>query len=193
MFFGVESGSDAVLRAMNKQIDASQIRELAARLGNAGIVPEYSFIFGDPNDAARGLRENIAFIRQVKRINPAIEIIVQTYVPTPQPGGNYGGVDVRFPDTPDEWAVEPWYGYMVRKDPAVPWLPRRVKRRIEDFETVMRARWPTVQDTRLPRWGRGLLKTVSGWRYALGIYGHPVELEWLEKRLQLRQPRHESL
>ena len=29
----------------------------------------------------------------VKKINPDTEIIVQTYVPTPQPNGMYGGVD----------------------------------------------------------------------------------------------------
>ena len=81
----------------------------------------------------------------------------------------------------------------IRTDPQLPWLPRRVKRRIDDFETVMRSRWPTVQDMRLPGWGRVLLQSLSSWRYALGVYGYPIELEWTQKMIKLRQPRYESL
>lgn len=193
IFFGVESGSDDVLRGMRKQIESGQVLALAARLRATGIVPEYSFIFGDPQDPEGRLRENIEFIRKVKHINPAVEIIVQTYVPTPQRDGTYGGVEVQFPDTPDEWAREPWYSFMVRRNPALPWLPEHVKHAIEDFETVMRARWPTVQDARLPRWGRLFLKSLSSWRYALGVYARPRELRWAENKLRLRQPRLESL
>jgi len=42
----------------------------------------------------------------------------------------------------------------------------------------MRSRWPTVQDMRLPGWGRVLLQSLSSWRYALGVYDYPKELEW---------------
>ena len=57
----------------------------------------------------------------------------------------------------------------------------------------MRSRWPTVQDMRLPGWGRVLLQSLSSWRYALGVYDYPKELEWAQKMVRLRQPRYESL
>ena len=193
VFFGVESGSDEALRAMNKQLTAAQILDLARRIREFGIIPEYSFIFGDPKDSERATRETIAFIRQVKRVNPDIEIIVQTFVPTPQPNGSYRGVEVKFPETPDEWATDRWYRYTIRTDPDLPWLPRRVRRRIEDFETVITSRWPTIQDIQSPKWGRWLLKTLSSWRYALGIYANPRELEWAQHLIQLRKPKLESL
>jgi hypothetical protein len=180
---------------MKKQLRAEQILELARRIREFGIVPEYSFIFGCPDDAESDTRRTIEFIRQVKRINPAVEIVVQTYVPVPQRNGMFGGVDsqVHFPSTPDEWASSPWYNFAIRKDPELPWLPRPVRRRIDGFETVMRARWPTIQDIRLPGWGRLLLKSLGSWRYAFGVYDYPFELRWAQRLLHLRQPRYESL
>jgi hypothetical protein len=107
----------------------------------------------------------------------------------------YGGIDdkLEFPKTPEEWASPRWYNFTVRKDPALPWLPTDVKRRIDGFETVMNCRWPTVQDIRMGQWGRRLLRTLSSWRYAAGIYDWPFELEVAQKLVRLRQPRLESL
>jgi pyruvate-formate lyase-activating enzyme len=194
IFFGVESGSDETLRAMNKQLTAAQILALAARIRKFGIVPEYSFIFGNPKDAERDVSETIAFIRRIKKINPDVEIIVQTYVPTPQKNGSYGEVDdFQYPATPDEWATERWFNFAARTDPELPWLAPRVRRRIQDFETVMNARWPTTQDIRLTRWGRVLLKSLGSWRYATKAYDYPVELKLAQRLVRLRQPRLESL
>jgi radical SAM superfamily enzyme YgiQ (UPF0313 family) len=193
IFFGVESGSDAVLRNMKKQLTAEETLALARRIREFDIIPEYSFIFGNPQDAERDLAENIAFVRRIKEVNPAVEIVVQTYVPTPQRGGSYGDVEVEFPSTPDEWITDHWYRFLIRTDPQLPWLPSHVKRRIRDFETVMNSRWPTTQDIRLPGWGRTLLQSLSGWRYALGAYDFPAELRLAQKLVRLRQPRLESL
>jgi radical SAM superfamily enzyme YgiQ (UPF0313 family) len=193
IFFGVESGSDAALREMKKQLTAEQTVELARRIREFGIVPEYSLIFGNPEDAERDVDDNIAFVRRIKRVNPDVEIVVQTYVPTPQKSGAYGGVEIPFPSTPDDWLTGRWYPYLIRTNPELPWLPEQVKRRIRDFETVMNSRWPTTQDVRLPGWGRTLLKSLGSWRYALGAYAHPGELRLAQKFVRLRQPRLESL
>jgi radical SAM superfamily enzyme YgiQ (UPF0313 family) len=195
VFMGVESGSEAVLADMRKGIHPDQILEFARRAREFDIIPEYSFIFGDPRDSERETQDTIAFIRKVKKINPAVEIIVQTYVPTPQRDGMYGGVEsqVHFPTTPEEWATDRWYRFTTRTDPTLPWLPEQVKRRIEGFDTVVTSRWPTIQDTRMPRWGRWLLQSLSSWRYALGFYDHPVELRWVREQFRLRDPRYESL
>jgi len=193
IFFGVESGSNAALRAMKKQLTAEETVALASRIREFGIVPEYSLIFGNPEDAERDVAENIAFVRRVKQANPQVEIVVQTYVPTPQKSGAYGGVDIPFPATPDEWIMDRWYPYLIRTNPELPWLPPHVKRRIRDFEVVMNSRWPTTQDMRLSRWGRALLQSLSSWRYALGAYDFPGELRLAQKLVRLRQPRLESL
>ncbi len=195
IFFGAESGSNEVLAQMNKRITAEQTLELAARIRKFGIIPEFSFVVGNPNAPAEDTRQTIDFVRRIKRLNPDAEIIVQHYIPTPHPDGMYGGVEgkIEFPRTPDEWATERWFNFTIRHDPRLPWLPRQVKRRIDNFELVINSRWPTVQDIRLPRWGRMLLQFLSSWRYATGIYDFPLELAWAEKFVALRKPRWESL
>lgn len=68
---------------MKKEITAEQSLELAARMRKFDTVPEFSLIFGDPADSEPDFDETVAFARQVKRINPEVEIVVQTYCPVP--------------------------------------------------------------------------------------------------------------
>jgi len=195
IFFGVESGSNQKLAEMKKQITAEQSLELAARLREARIVPEYSLIFGDPRDSETDFNETVAFAKKVKRINPSVEIIVQTYVPVPQRTGEmYGNLDnFEFPTTVEEWAADRWFRFAMRKDPELSWLTPELRRKIRGFETVMNARWPTVQDWRLPQWARLMLKGMGSWRYAADAFDNPVELRWMQKMVRLREPRLESL
>jgi anaerobic magnesium-protoporphyrin IX monomethyl ester cyclase len=195
IFFGAESGSNTALASMNKGITAEQTLELAARIRRFGIIPEFSFVVGNPADPEGDTRETIEFIRRIKRLNPAAEIIVQHYIPTPHPDGMYGKIDgaFRFPESPEEWASDRWYNFTVRQDPQLPWLPPRVKRRIDNFELVINSRWPTVQDIHLPQWSRLMLQWLSSWRYALGFYAAPLELTWAQKLVALRKPRWESI
>ena len=195
IFFGVESGSNRKLAEMKKELTAEQSLELAARIRQFGIVPEYSLIFGDPKDSVADFHETVDFARRVKRINPQVEIVVQTYVPVPQRRSEmYGSLEnFGFPTTPDEWATERWFLFATRKDPELRWLPPDLRRKIHGFETVMNARWPTIQDWRLPGWGRLLLRLLGSWRYTFGAFDNPMELRWAQKLLKLREPRLESL
>lgn len=195
IFFGAESGSDAALAGMNKQITSAQTLELARRIREFGIIPEFSFVVGDPANPEEDTRNTIDFVRRIKRLNADAEIIVQHYIPVPNPEGMYGAVEgkIQFPSTPDEWATNRWLNFTIRQDPQLPWLPRSVRRRIDNFELVINSRWPTIQDVHLPRWGRWLLQSLSFWRYCLGFYAMPFELEWAHHFVSLRKPRWESL
>jgi anaerobic magnesium-protoporphyrin IX monomethyl ester cyclase len=195
IFFGAESGSDWVLKEMNKQLRAEQTLELAERIRKFGIIPEFSFVVGNPSEPERDTAECLRFIRKIKRLNPDSEIILQHYTPVPQREGMYGGVENKLdlPDTVEEWATERWLNFTVRKDPATPWLKPATKRLIDNFELVVASRWPTTQDIRLPAWGRRLLQTLSAWRYALKMYFFPFELKWAQRLIDLRRPKVESL
>jgi radical SAM superfamily enzyme YgiQ (UPF0313 family) len=195
IFVGAESGSDKILREMDKQLTSAQTLELARRIREFGIIPEFSFVIGNPNEPDSDLRTNMEFIRRLKAVNPDAEIIIQHYTPTPHPDGMYGGIDgkIEFPKTPEEWATPRWFNFTVRNDPALPWLPRGTKRLIDAFETVMSCRWPTIQDSRLSRWARAVLKGLSWWRYAFNVYSWPLELAAAQKLLRPRDPRVESL
>jgi anaerobic magnesium-protoporphyrin IX monomethyl ester cyclase len=195
IFFGAESGSNERLKAMNKDLRAEDTLALASRIRRFRMIPEFSIIFGDPKDPEADTRECIAFIRQLKHLNPDAEIIVEHYTPVPQRSHMYGDVEdkVQFPTTPDEWATDQWQRFATQKDPQTPWLRPSTKALIDNFDLVVSSRWPTVQDIRLPAWGRLTLKALSSWRYHLGIYSAPVELKWMQQIIELRKPKAESL
>jgi anaerobic magnesium-protoporphyrin IX monomethyl ester cyclase len=194
IFFGAESGSDWVLKEMKKQITAEQTISLASRIRRFDIIPEFSFVIGNPKDPERDTRECLRFIRKIKILNPAAEIIIYHYTPVPQREQMYGDINgqIQFPATPEEWATDKWLNFTVRIDPATPWLKPATKKLIDNFELVVASRWPTIQDTQLPRWGRALLKTMGAWRYGLGVYAFPKELMWAQRFIELRKPKLES-
>src|SRR5262252_9310916 len=172
IFFGAESGSNWVLEDMNKQLKTEQTLELAQRIRQFDIIPEFSFVVGNPKDPERDTTECLSFIRTIKKINPASEIIIYPYTPVPQRDKMYGNVEeqIEFPATPDEWTTERWQNFATRKDPRSPWSKPSTLRRLDNFRLVVSSRWPTVQDLRLSTWGRGGLLALSAWRYRLGFY-----------------------
>jgi anaerobic magnesium-protoporphyrin IX monomethyl ester cyclase len=92
IFFGAESGSDEVLAKMDKggKQSRAQIKSFAERLGRIGIIPEYSFVLGTPAETPEKVMAQIdaeiAFIREIKSVNPKTEIIIYVYSPVPTEG-----------------------------------------------------------------------------------------------------------
>ncbi len=195
IFFGAESGSDWVLKEMEKGITTSETIELAQRIRRFGIIPEFSFVIGNPRDPEGDTAATLDFIRKIKRLNPNSEIIMYHYTPVPQRESMYGNVDeqIAFPSTPDEWATKKWMDFTLRIDPQTPWLTKSTKHLIDNFEVVVSSRWPTVQDIRAPKWSRALLKSLSSWRYLTGVYAWPQELRLAHEFINLRKPKRESL
>jgi len=195
IFFGAESGSDWALKEMKKGTTTEQTLQVAGRMRNFGIIPEFSFVVGNPGDPERDTQETLQFIRKIKRLDPQSEIIIYHYTPVPQRGSMYGEIDgkISFPTTPEEWATRRWMDFTLRIDPNTPWLKRKTKKLIDNFETVVSSRWPTVQDIRAPRWSRKLLQSLSAWRYSWQVYGFPKELHLAQRFIDLRRPKQESL
>jgi radical SAM superfamily enzyme YgiQ (UPF0313 family) len=193
VFSGAESGSVEVLRRMNKGGTAhpDKTLELAARLREYGIVPEFSFVLGNPPDPAEDIAATIAFIRRVKAVNPATEIILYTYTPVPLDGTLYEEarkLGFGFPQRLDDWVSGDWRAFALRRDPKTPWLNRRLQRRIRNFERVLNAYYPTTTDLRLTGWRRGILRALSAWRYHARCYGAPYELRVLQRLFRYQRP-----
>ena len=193
VFSGAESPSDAVLAAMNKGGKASGELpiELAARMRRYGVVPEYSFVLGAPPDPAGDLDRTFEFVRRIKRVNPATEIVLYTYTPVPANGSLYSSAEklgFAFPETLDEWASDEWRQLMMRRGDGIPWLDSGVRRRVRNFERVLNAFYPTVTDQRLTGARRWLLKALSAWRYKLKVYAAPYELRALHRVMHYQRP-----
>jgi len=77
--YGIESGSQHILNAMNKRARAEQTREAILNTRKAGISPNTTFIFGYPGETLETIQETIDFKREL-----AIEC--RSFFATPYPG-----------------------------------------------------------------------------------------------------------
>jgi len=186
VFCGAESGSDAVLEKMNKGITTSQVLEVAARAREHGVIPEFSFVFGDPDEPEREIENTLSFVRRLKDVNPAMELITYFYTPTPQRRGTYGNVDALAgtPDTLEEWTEPAWVAWMTHEDPLVPWMDRRLKAKVEDFTLVLKSRFPSVQDFKTAGWGKSMGRLLARRRWSKGEYSDPTLLRFVRRMAQ---------
>lgn len=193
IFMGAESGSDETLRRMNKGGTASTEKTLAiaAKTAEYGIVPEFSFVLGNPPDPEADVHQTMAFIRRVKKVNPAAEIILYMYTPVPLAGDLYEqakSTGFRFPESLEEWISPAWQDFAQRRNNHVPWLKDPLRREVRDFERVLNAYYPTTTDRRLRGAWRWALKAVSAWRYHLQAYRYPLELRALHRLIAYQRP-----
>jgi radical SAM superfamily enzyme YgiQ (UPF0313 family) len=188
LFCGAESASDTTLRHMNKggTSSAGQTLELAARMKEFGIVPEFSFVVGNPPDPEGDLRQTLEFIRRLKQINEASEIILYVYSPVADTERQSTGFT--FPTSLDEWADERWQSFSLRRNPRTPWAPPSIRQRVRNFETVLNAYYPTVTDMRLTGARRRLLRTLAAWRYHTRIEWRPLELNAMQRLFRYQRP-----
>lgn len=193
IFSGAESGSDAQLAAMNKggKSSAGLTLELARRSRDYGIIPEFSFVLGSPPDPLGDVPTTFDFIRKIKAINPAAEIVLYTYTPVMADGELYAQateMNFAFPQSLEEFAAPAWQKLSMRRGDGIPWMTREVQKRARNFERVLNAFYPTVTDPRLTGIARGVLRAAGGWRYALRLYGAPYELRALHRLMHYQRP-----
>ncbi len=193
VFLGAESGSDETLRRMNKGGKASTEKTLAIarKMAEYGITPEMSFVLGNPPDPERDVEETMAFIRKVKEVNPATEIIMYLYTPVPLAGELYEKAKAEgfaFPETLEEWISPEWLDFTQRRSATMPWVKQPLQERLHDFERVLNAYYPTSTDVRLRGWRRRALRALSSWRYRLGYYRFPIELRLVHRLIDYQRP-----
>jgi len=203
IFFGAETGNDAILKQMDKGGTQSgeQIKKFAARMKKFDIIPEYSFVLGLPAETSekvmRQIDEDIQFIKQIKEINPDTEIIIYVYSPVPTEGSElYKKVTetgFKFPEKLEDWLNPQWSNFDLRKNPLTPWLSAEMVDKILNFETVINAQYPTVSDFKLTSFQKKTLRFLSSLRYKSDFYNFPYELKALQKFwLKYRRPEVEG-
>ncbi|HEY8744486.1 MAG TPA: radical SAM protein, partial [Chloroflexota bacterium] len=198
VFMGAESGSDDTLRRMNKGGTASTQKTLAiaAKTAQYGIIPEFSFVLGNPPDPEADVQQTLAFIRRVKQVNPRAEIILYTYTPVPLAGELYDQAKAEgfvFPATLEEWVNPAWLEFSQRRNTHVPWLKDPLRQQLHDFERVLNAYYPTATNPHLGSAACWVLRVASGWRYRTGMYRHPLELRALQKVLAYQRAETSGL
>jgi radical SAM superfamily enzyme YgiQ (UPF0313 family) len=206
-YIGAEAASDELLKRMRKGTRVEQTFEAARLCREYGVIPEFSFVLGGPEDPEGEIDKTLEFIRRLKQIHPECEVILYFYSPTPQRNAgwrkadagrfpipvlnSYGPNGPELPMTPEEWTETRWLNYVCHQD--APWLTPKLRQKVADFSRVLACRFPTVQDYATPAWGKRLLRTAAAWRYASGKHANPWELDLLRRLIPLREPQRESL
>ena len=193
VFMGAESGDADMLKRMNKggKQDGNVILGVAEKMKRFGIVPEMSFIIGNPPDPMADAEKTIKFIRLLKKVNPATEVVFYIYSPVPIEGGMSAeakAAGFEYPKDIETWTESKWEKYAQHMSSDLPWMNDRVRRKIGNFQRVLHATYPTITDTKLTGIGRLALRTVAAWRYNAEIYAFPLELRVIEKLFPYQRP-----
>jgi anaerobic magnesium-protoporphyrin IX monomethyl ester cyclase len=204
-YIGAESPSGQMLKEIRKGTRPDQTLQVAELCRRNGVIPELSFMVAPPENTEAETAQTFEFIRELKRINPQSEIIVYIYTPLPEssrhekdrgkrPGTpllDLNGDPVVFPKSPEEWMQPQWVNYACHAD--APWLTDKLRQHIHDFVTVLRCRFPTVQDLRSPPWAKRGLSAMAAWRYRHRRYDRPWELNLANRLVKLRMPQVSGL
>jgi radical SAM superfamily enzyme YgiQ (UPF0313 family) len=193
IFMGAESGSDETLRRMDKggKMSTDKTLEIAALMKGYGIVPEFSFVLGNPPDPEGDVAVTLEFIKKLKKVNPASEIIMYMYTPVPLAGELFDQAKAQgfaFPTTLEGWCDPAWEEFSQRRSTTMPWVRDRLRRRVRNFERVLNAYYPTSTNPSLTGSKSLILRAASAWRWVTGWYGYPVELRALHRLLAYQRP-----
>lgn len=82
--FGVESGSQRILELIKKDITPDQVKVVAEKFKNHGIICQYNFMVGFPTEEIDDIKETTTTINQlIKESDNNISSPLCTYVPYP--------------------------------------------------------------------------------------------------------------
>jgi anaerobic magnesium-protoporphyrin IX monomethyl ester cyclase len=203
-YIGAESPSDWLLHDIRKGTNRDQTLEAVEKCRSHGVIPELSFMLAPPQDPEGETEKTFEFIRMIKRVHPATEVMIYIYTPLPRRQDtnaasaraaselrDCAGRPIEFPRTADEWAEPRWVDYWCHQD--APWLSERLRRRIVDFTTVLGCRYPTIMDIRASAWGKSALRALAAWRYRFQRYDDPWELRVSRRLIRHWDPRVMSL
>lgn len=193
IYIGAESGSDETLRKMNKggKQNVNGVLQLAETMKRFGIVPEFSFIIGNPPDPIKDMNDTLAFILKIKKINPLSEIILYSYTPVPQEGEMLASAQeagFAFPSDVQDWSSEHWQRICQRRDGELPWITPEIRRELRNFRLVMDSAFPTNTDGNLKTWQKLLLQAAGRWRLYTRFHALPYDLRLLNRLIPYQRP-----
>ncbi|MBI4476787.1 MAG: B12-binding domain-containing radical SAM protein [Acidobacteria bacterium] len=172
VMIGVESGSQAMLDWMKKDMKIDHVMTAAERCARHDIGVIFNFIVGFPDEPAASFAQTLALVKRLRAMRPDFE--TQIFYFRPYPGtqlADYARArGYQFPATLEAWAD---FDYVGRRGP---WVSEDQWRLVERFKFYSRHAWS----------GRGLarwpLRAAARWRCRRDQYAFPIEkqiVEWL--------------
>jgi radical SAM superfamily enzyme YgiQ (UPF0313 family) len=186
VFIGAESGSDDVLRSVNKVRFQGRgvLHRVAQALYEAGITCTFSLIFGLPGESREDRRHTLRMLREIKSRFPTTEFHSNIYTPYPGAPNFRQAVEMglREPATLEEWAE--FYPKFQR----LPWIDDKTHQRIQRMREFIRIGFGAAPIRRsAPREiVLRLLAPAARMRLRSGIYNVPMELWFLKSMSRIR-------
>jgi anaerobic magnesium-protoporphyrin IX monomethyl ester cyclase len=191
IFFGAESGSDKVLRSVNKRLDLNSAYRTAERCYKAGIQPSFNLIFGLPAEEPDDVRETLAMVDELSRRNPDAAFFTNIF--SPYPGSPIFPEAVRRgvkePQSLEEWAV------FFPKIQVLPWLKGAQHARVQRIRDYIRIGYSAQHMVIHKSVGwharfRAVLRGLARWRLRRLLIGWPLEV-WALKAWHLLKERRQ--
>lgn len=187
VFIGAESGSDDVLRSVNKaRFQGTKIlHQVAEKCYRAGITCTFSLIFALPDETKADRRQTLAMIREIKSRYPTTEFHSNIYTPYPGAPNFKHAVEMglREPESLEEWAE--FYPKFQR----LPWVNDKTHRQIQRMREYIRIAYgaaPVRQRSTMREAAHRLLTPIARARLHRDRYAMPVELWALKLMSRLK-------
>jgi len=159
---GAESGSDRILKHIEKGVNTRQIMAAIKRMRRYEFTPIVSFMMAFPDETETDLEQTLSLYDEIKREHPGA-MINGMFPYTPYPGTDLAAeYKCKFPDTLDGWA-EYEFGNMQYAD----WLTAKQKRRFTAISICVRVMFVNQL---LDKWteGEAVVRLGSTWSQFLG-------------------------
>ncbi len=185
--FGAESGSDDVLRSIDKRSTVARTLEAVDRATAAGIRASFGFIFGLPGETEADLRATVDLIAAIYARSPLTDC--HTNIFTPYPGSPLWDPSIDLGVTPPA-TLEDWIDFFPRLT-TLPWLQGAPHRRLQDIRQYLRFGFPNVRvgedrGSLRHRLALRALGPTARWRLRAHRYRAPLEVRAYEAAQRLK-------
>ncbi len=175
---GVESGSQAMMDRIKKDIKLEQVFETAELCLRHDVAVIFPFIVGFPDEPEESVQASLDVAKRLRAMSP--EFHTPFFYFKPYPGSAITAQAVangyKLPVSLDEWADFDFIGS------AGPWVSAETHRRVERFKFYQQMAW-----NRVPFWQRPV-QHLARWRLGRDAYAFPVEKvvgRWLRPAAEL--------
>jgi radical SAM superfamily enzyme YgiQ (UPF0313 family) len=173
LLVGVESGSNEVLKRIQKDIKIEQVYETAHKMLEHRIAGHFPFIVGFPDETDANIQATLDCARRLRSMSP--DFLTPIYYFKPYPGSALVIEAVargfRLPETLEAWAQ---FDY-VAGEPG-PWVSSEKFELIERFKFFHELAWKRASR------GRRLVQKIARYRCTRNDYRWPIEMlftRWL--------------
>jgi radical SAM superfamily enzyme YgiQ (UPF0313 family) len=164
---GLESGSQAMLDWMKKDVTLEQVFETAEKCRRLSIAALFNLIVGFPGEPEESVLETMRVAKKLRSMGPDFQVSIFYYKPYPgtEITNELARDGYRAPGRLEEWA----------DFDETPWVTGAKRRLVERFDFYQRVAWARSTPLRAP------LQALARWRCRRDFYHLPLEKAMVER------------